>query len=1575
MEKIKIFKGGFINKEPVIGNDSVTAKIHEEISSVTFDNSEYIFKEKLKITLNNELILTNIKSKIDETIRELEHKNTEINDFLSANPDTPDEILLEKNKKEFSLLITKKGKTSEEETKMADLKKFIDKNDTEIVKIKKNKRKSLETNLKEIRHLNLQKSTIESYLKEISDKKIEDEERFKLSRSKNPFAAKRTGYSFDSTKIEDKDLKKLYTTYSEEQQRKNRLVLNEEYQKVFNNIVPIYQNSDGDIFSFLKGDTSTSKYLILEFDSKKNKYYEIYKNFTTWDGDTNIYELMPDFSLKFILKTKVKLQVLNTDKNIIYKNNGYINFTGRTFANKLIESKILTEPNFLQIINFYSKFLGKTFDKWLGHFGSWHRGAETVGFRQFHYHYDVNSLQCFTIANSFRVYFNLYNGVSFNEINDELKLVDLNLPVLSTDEIDEFTLLFTKNIPIYENKIYAFLRTLESLNKKQKIRTDNSYHTLYKYIKLIEASLDKIDAQILYVIMNNMVSWLKFDNANCRKKLIYAYNFLKLNSLYRISMDPDKSWPNEERFFDNIKRLNQFIKLDEDQLELAFYINFLEELYDIKKVMILTTDNKFIITLVWYIFFKQLEDNPLIKKLTNIQSEFGELLEKDFSNAHTVSDTVTNFYNSLLNSSSLLQDYTEIKYNNRHVYRTAINPETGQTNFSIPYCGEITLLNFLMVLIYDKKTKQLQSSYLPDSTLQPLKDLFSSYKNIKDLDTKDGLINYYDIIEHIKYGIVSPWDDSPQIQIYKRASKNYATYNFDRGIEYRLTYFNLCRAASYLLNLNGELELRTLERTGVDENTLQKIIEKFKNPNISQILSNYQIIGGIASKESFYNGDIINVMISDVKFSLATGHSFPTILSKSNDKIKTIVSGLGTFYDDKFSSSGWNILESIFVAITKNEYIYSEITFRNIPDEDIIKFFSILKELTENYHIPRKLISLFRTLNKGKVLDYIFNNFVIIDKIKWLIYFKSILSKPDSIKKIKEMLPIYFKNGTLKINKLTGEKIINNVILQIFLNRLDKNQYIQIEEFININSIKNNLAYILNLELFKYLTKDNSIFNKLSIKTYIDNIVLRNIYVIARLKVASNLNYEFLNSLDKSLFEYKIVYPSIYFIGIKANNYDLIKFLLSKNVDFPNDSFNYQKDYNIFNNLDNIKQNKWSLDTNILVHIYNKKMYDLFINHMSSNGQDLKFVKSDSGKMILLYNCSLKFLEPSYVSVGDEEQNIINLVIEVIDVLKSDTEKVNLFIHYFNQYKISDCKLLLLIKYFKKYLDQFHITKIFLIDFKYNCTDLHKSVCDETYNDFKAKYFNHIKLVDHQFVISNPEELDESYTFNMKIYFPLAIDLFANEKIPIENFCTMIQMNKYKVDLLILFFRKEENQKFLFTKNSNFIMKFLDSIDLNNFDRDSEQQTQFIRFFAFLLKYTFKSVLYIHCSFFVDKKKFKEYLVTFIRDILESPKKIYEGLTLENYIFTFKIIDLMLEKNKEYVLSLDPKMRGDANFIDNNRVEQIIISFFEDTFNLDTIPKTNLFLNRIVKHFDPYVSKYMKYKNKYLSLKRLISKK
>jgi hypothetical protein len=148
MEKIKIFKGGFINKEPVIGNANVTEKIQEDITSVTFDREEYIFNEKLKIKLNNELILTNIKLKIEESILELEHRNTEITDFLSVNPDTPDEILLEKSKKEIIPLIVKKGKTTEEETRIRELKELIERLDTEIVKQKRNKKNHLKQTLK-----------------------------------------------------------------------------------------------------------------------------------------------------------------------------------------------------------------------------------------------------------------------------------------------------------------------------------------------------------------------------------------------------------------------------------------------------------------------------------------------------------------------------------------------------------------------------------------------------------------------------------------------------------------------------------------------------------------------------------------------------------------------------------------------------------------------------------------------------------------------------------------------------------------------------------------------------------------------------------------------------------------------------------------------------------------------------------------------------------------------------------------------------------------------------------------------------------------------------------------------------------------------------------------------------------------------------------------------------------------------------------------------------------------------------------------------------------------------------------
>jgi hypothetical protein len=1564
MEILKIFKGGFINKEPVIGNDSINSQIQDNITNITFNKDEYIFNEKLKVKLNYELILKNIKSKIDESILELQLKNKEITDFLSANPDTEDEILLEKTKDEFKVLIIKKDKNSDDESRIRVLKELIERLDTEIVKQKKNKKKSFETNSKEIKRLGQQKSTIDSYLLKISEGIAKYKLTYETLRRQNPFAHMKQGYVFDPSVIDDKQLKQLYNTYSEEEHRKIRLVLNDDYKKVFNNIVPIYLDSDGDIFTFLKGDDKTSKYLIVEYSNRK--YYEIFKNFTIWEGEINIYELLPNFTVKFLSKNTFQPAYLKDHSQIIYKKSGYINFGGKKYNNKLIEGNLVTDLKFVEIINYYSKFLGNTFDKWLSHFGSWHRGTETVGLRQFHYHYDVNILQCFTIDNSFRIYYNIFISISDAEIND--KLNEISISSLSEEEITEFKTLFAKNLS-FENSVYAFIHTLDNLNKKQKINTEEApYIILYKYFKLIEDSLDKLEAQIVYTIMNSSFSKLEYND-----KLIYGYNYLKINSLYRLTMDTDKSWPYEERFFDNIKKLNQFMKLNKNQLDLAFCIDFFEELYDLKRFMILTPGNQYVITLIWFLFLRQLENNPLIKKLTNLEIEFGTLLKKDFSNEFDFEPIVEKFYKSLLNSSSLLQGYTEIKYNNRHVYRTARNPRTNEMDINIPYCGEITLLNFFMILIYDKKTKELKSSYLPESTLQSLKDLFSRYKNIKDLDTKESLIEYYNIIEHINYGIVHPWDNEPSLQIYKRASKTYHNNRFDRGLEYRLTYFNLCRAASYLLNLDGDLELRTLERNGVDENTLKKIIEKFKNPNITQILSSYQIVSGITSRESFYNGEPINVIISNVNFSLAQGHSFPTIQVEYNDKIKEILSGMHTFYDYKWSDGGLNILESITISILKNQYIYSEIYFPEIDVKDSIKFFSILKEFTENYHIPKKLIKNFIIEYNEEVLDYIFNNFIIVDKDKWLLYFKFIIRKFNPIKKIKEMLPIFLKNAILKINKITGAKIISNNVIELFLKKLKKEEYIQIEEFIDISLIKNKLYNIVDIDLFKYLTRDISIFNKHNIKNYIkphlDEIINPND------KLVRKLNYEFLNLFDKTIFEYKIVYLSLYYFGIKKNNFDFIKFLISKNVDLPDDIFDYKESYNI-DNLYKTNRMQYSYQ-NIFIYIFNKKMYDLIINYITSRGQDLKFITSDTGKMIILYNCIVNFIDT--MIKFEEKQNILDLVVELIDVFKSDLDKQKFFKRYFDIDKIRKCEVLLLVKNFKKYLNESVIAKIFLFEPpKFDCKDLYIKICDENYNDFKSIYLNHIELVQesykHYFIVHKPDETDFIASEHLTIYFPLILDLLSIGKIELDDFIITFRLEKYYIDLLILFLRKEENQKFFFTKDSNFIMKYLElgkgrfGGDVDTDSYSPEEQSQFIRFFGFLLKNTFKSVLYIHCSFFIDKQKFKDYLVNFIKDILAPNKEGVEELKLENYNFAFKIVDLILEKNKEYVLSLDPKMRKDASFIDEKVVNGIILHLLKTRFNMDTIPETNLILNRIIKKFDPYYNKYIKYKNKYLKL-------
>jgi hypothetical protein len=1584
MEIIKIFKGGFINKQQISDAYDYDESNNYNKDSPVFNLDEYIFKEKLDVDISTSSILKQIILKLDESIIEVQKTITKNETFLRENPKTENEKLLEKAKlligleKADSVKNISKINELKEQIQNRDPLEIIELYDNDEVKIRKANERSLEVANKELRRINQQKVKINSYLKKIE-----------------------SSGSFDSEEIDEKELKLLFTNYTLQEQKKFRMDKQEEYKRVFRYIVPFQLNDNGEIFSFINSPSQNIKYrnylIILE---NKSVCYEVYKNYNTLQSGhlVKIYLLNNNFTIEFYQMESKEPEYYGS-KKIIYKKEGYIPFNTTTQYNKhLIESKILNDKKFIEIINYYLKYLGEPFNKWIKFFGSWDRGITTVGFKDFHFHSDVNLLQCFIINNNFRKYNNIYiqiiedNYDTIEYLKDKYKKFELEKKLL-----DEFNDLYQKNLKLNENKIYSFIHTLETLLKKGGfLFNDNLEKIILSYFVLIESTLDADEIIVIYNIINFFNKIIANDKT---LKIIYIYNFLTLNTLYRKCMDPDKSWSSEEKFFDNIKKLNQYIKLSIEEVKCLFLLEFIEELYSFYKMIKLIKTNYFVITLLWFLYFKQINDNPLVNKLTNIYPEFQvELLEKNFSNLRsTIADyNCQKFYDALENKESALNGYTEIIYDNAWVYRNAIHPVTNELEH-IPYCGEICLLNFIMVLIYDKKTKKLQSSYLPSTTLPALSSLFEKYDDSIKLDKGESLIEYYNIIENINYGVVEPWDRNFTQKIYKRSRINESTLRFEKGHEYRLTYFNICRACSYLFNLTGSLELRELERKGVNKDTLKEIISNFRNPNIDAILQSYQIKAE-SDTDALYCGVATLVTILEATFRLAAGHSYPEIKTNINTTLKDIIIGYGSFYDFSFRNSRWDMLDSISVAIAKEQSVFSQINFQLMLDEDIIRFFNILKDLTPNYNIPLKLIHNLIRSKKKESVHFIFHNFIIVDNQKWYIYIYNIIKW--SIDKLKDIIPLYLKNAILKKDKITGESIMKNSIFALLID-LPLEIYKEVEPFINKKLYDNNLYLIsFNEELLKYLLKDISVFSKQSISTYI----------IRCLQTDKPINYEFLKLFDKTFFENKKANGSLIGLALKENNYEVVNFILSKKINLPLDGFNYTDSHiSLYD----------QLNSNIFCYVSTKKMYDIIKKYiddwLSSSTRTvteiektttLKIFDSIAGKKVILENCSKKYnyyhSNKPIEKIIEHLESILDFVIHLTNGLQYDEISTLIrdkFIFY------TDLHLIVMVKKLRKYLTGPQIVPIFNIEStEYDSNNYIIKVIDEYYKEFKimgsSNYITSLHK-EKKFVYRfGDTSMALEVNFDELNYFPLILDLFKNKYIALNLLVSKIKLIKSTIDSLTEFFRKEENQQFLFTKDSNLLKLILSNRYSISYDKD--YQPIFIRLLAFTLKYIFKSSVFIHCTFSVEKKDLAYFLNRYIYKLLFKEEEYDLG-------FIYKIINTIVEKNNEYLLSLNEEIRNINSFINISEIKNFIIRF-HILHRITSFPKDDAILRKLMKNlnmeaddkllrrkldqeyefdlielyeseaivddiykpyekkYNNYEKKYIKYKNKYLAL-------
>jgi hypothetical protein len=828
------------------------------------------------------------------------------------------------------------------------------------------------------------------------------------------------------------------------------------YKKVISNIVPFIINKDK-FFSFLAG-TDNRKYTICK--KIGINFYEIYKSF---DGIVR-----EDEYDTYILNNNYTFTITNINLTSIIKKNiacKYPNFSSNIKnIENFIESQVLMSntTTLNRIIIFYNKFIGENFIRWNNTFCVIDPLDKVVVYKN-----KVNTMKVCILASKINYYFDMYDIIDkINEDIDEENKLTTRTKIVQTKNI--WDKIVTPETADNIRKIQ------EEINKEKRLNRDNDIGILKliiiitKYIKdnrshnlLILNELTgyenkDIIISIIKCIINNKLPDNEID------ELGYSYNFYSINSIY----DEIEGNINSESTLASIRQLNSIIKCDIEQLKSLFILNFIKELYyyylSNQDNLIKNTKFNFYKTFIRYIFFRDLKDDLLLSKITNTFDQYNlEDISKQPSpvalsnkNFETVPGwqpfNIKFFYNNLFSGNGITDNFISINYIKKNsMFKDPRNELKANKNIKSdagrPFCGEICLLNFINLLLYNVNTQSLDSEYFPDSVNPKLKLFFHENKKINNFNNDQVYTKFYTFLKNIPFELkqgteinteiypssffdrdYGDWDTNTIYRYFTTTpeqtfSAHYktnlstdgqfindrkelpsytmeTTYKINKGNELRLSYFNLCRVLAYLLNLDGVLHLDHIQNN-LTKNTLKDIINKFKNPNINKYVASYEYKGN-----NIYNLDSKNINILDYSFSLAGHSDVEKISGGKNIEIYKMIEK-AEFYDYtiwghylllKKKSLGISTLtlpvgplKSKLRKITNLELKQ----LQNLPSENIydisfafyaatIKNNNIFSEINFGLMNDDDIIKFYKVIQENEIFSFTYNKKIILELIE-----------------------------------------------------------------------------------------------------------------------------------------------------------------------------------------------------------------------------------------------------------------------------------------------------------------------------------------------------------------------------------------------------------------------------------------------------------------------------------------------------------------------------------------------------------------------------------------------------------------
>ncbi len=939
------------------------------------------------------------------------------------------------------------------------------------------------------------------------------------------------------------------------------------YDKVFDALVGFSTWNTEKFSSLYEIDPATGAkknfIIVEEFNSE---FYEIYRStdLINIPGD-NVFIFD---RTKFTFTTdKARITDMSqiTNKINVYPvfYSGWASFSGAMIDGLILYSKINNLPNYTR---YYKKmFDQERFMKWLRKYCD--LGERD---RQHIYYTKPSPFITFIVANSFKKYFDILEDTDFSLQDEEYfspeyivdiffkeKINEENMSSFCTNIEKDFLTIEGKTNDIkISNLIKKYINSNTDISIESiiyvlhKLESNHSYKDItvraITILEKIQESKEMLTSAYNFITLNHLYSNFKtesFKKDNAFKDSVEEIKFSKI-------------------FNETLSELNKYINYTSNQIFCLFFMDLLDDylsfanLYipDEKelKVKYEKTDvkiklKKCLMNLLCSFYCYMIYNDGTIPKLINYQIQFRNFDEVTSVNDASVSiglrvrDVRVDYSQNKRTKIEFLEAYQLIfggkidgfenySFRENILYHSFKDPRgvtsDPEVGLGRPMCGEVTILNFMNFLLFNQTTKKIDYTYLPDVTQAnniPLVDFYRKYSDIKLYNKDKTLINtFFDFYKHIPFKIIPGLDDDVTDQwgnydsMYGLCVFKYNTQNtvgsdtfIDEGIELRCTYFNLLRVLSYVLKLEAPLDFKNIEANyGNDAfltNALKQIVLLFKNPNVTSFVSDYSV-------DKTPKTIPLNVTFKGCYLMLGRHSEFHLIKSSKFSDIEKKFGGYNTIFNNFRGRGGigqqtYDVYSSVFLSTMKDNTFYSQINFKTLDEDEIIRLINALDNEFEELYVNQRVIKTVFESKKYKLANLLFDKFM-LNRESLYFYFQNRLENGQDIEELIEKYSFTYKKLTNDILSLIISKnrkdIVKNLIscgkidfystydfhmiqdkemFDLLSTTIsDKGRFEQIDHYFNLISpyFTTSKKEDVSLENIKYIS--NSIFRKLSKK-------------------------------------------------------------------------------------------------------------------------------------------------------------------------------------------------------------------------------------------------------------------------------------------------------------------------------------------------------------------------------------------------------------------------------------------------------------------------------------------------------------